>query len=513
MEILKKQISVCHVYEGCFLKTKIITLESHDDLISVRDKLSWAKTPRILLVWTKYARVNLRLIDLKVLQRHADALGAQLGIVTRRLNVRRDAESLGIPVFKSTSEAQKKSWGEIPQRGQFIPKPPRKDLRAIRDSIYEKEPAWRTSLAGRVIAFSLGVAAVLALAVIFLPRAGVTIRPPMQNQSAVIPIRAHERMDEVSITGQIPARRISVIVSASQSLALTKTIDVPKSKARGIARFTNLSQGEVIIPAGTVVATADEPRIKFVTLHETRLGTQNTFVDVPIEAVEAGEAGNVDAEKITTVEGLLGLTLTVNNPNPTGGGASVKQIGASDEDRARLRETVLDNLRREAETKLRGQISPDDVFLDETIEMISALEEKFTPLEGMPGKTLTLDMQIEFSALYLSAQDLNALALAVLDSSMPARFTPARAPQFEILTPPAFDSLGMIAFDMKVSRPLIEKQDVMSVFAISRGKSIARAKLDLRQSLNLREDPQIIISPAWWKWMPLIPLNVKVNIE
>ncbi|HNO30793.1 MAG TPA: hypothetical protein PKI78_03330, partial [Anaerolineales bacterium] len=92
------------------MKTKIITLESHDDLISVRDKLSWAKTPRILLVWPKYEKVTLRLLDLKILQRHADSLGAQLGLVTRRFKVRRDAESLGIPVFASSAAAQKQIW-------------------------------------------------------------------------------------------------------------------------------------------------------------------------------------------------------------------------------------------------------------------------------------------------------------------------------------------------------------------------------------------------------------------
>jgi hypothetical protein len=89
------------------VKTKIITLESHDDLISVRDKLSWAKTPRILLVWPKYEKVTLRLLDLKVLQRHADSLGAQLGLVTRRANVRRDAEVIGNARFHFDSVGSK----------------------------------------------------------------------------------------------------------------------------------------------------------------------------------------------------------------------------------------------------------------------------------------------------------------------------------------------------------------------------------------------------------------------
>ena len=89
------------------MKTQIIMLESHDDLISVRDRMSWAKTPRILLVWPKYEKVALRQVDLKVLQRHASSLGAQLGLVTRARRVRQDAEALRIPVFESTGQAQR----------------------------------------------------------------------------------------------------------------------------------------------------------------------------------------------------------------------------------------------------------------------------------------------------------------------------------------------------------------------------------------------------------------------
>ena len=89
------------------MKTQIITLESHDDLISVRDRMSWAKTQRILLVWPKYEKVTLRQVDLKVLQRHALSLGAQLGLVTRARRVRQDAEALKIPVFESTGQAQR----------------------------------------------------------------------------------------------------------------------------------------------------------------------------------------------------------------------------------------------------------------------------------------------------------------------------------------------------------------------------------------------------------------------
>src|ERR1041385_7265241 len=124
------------------MKTQIITLESHDDLISVRDRMSWAKTPRILLVWPKYEKVTLRQVDLKVLQRHASSLGAQLGLVTRARRVRNDAEALRIPVFESTGQAQRVAWPK-PRRRRWTRRPPRKDLREKREGVSVTEEEWR----------------------------------------------------------------------------------------------------------------------------------------------------------------------------------------------------------------------------------------------------------------------------------------------------------------------------------------------------------------------------------
>ncbi len=495
------------------MKTKIITLESHDDLISVRDKLSWAKTPRILLIWPKYEKVALRVLDLKVLQRHADSLGAQLGLVTRKLKVRRDAESLGIPVFKSTSQAQRDAWADFAPRVRHIPNAPRRDLREMRATVYAKESAWRTSLLGRIIAFAFGVAAVLTLAILFAPRAQATLYPEMQIQSAVIPVSASEANETVSITGEIPARKLSATVGAEQSLAITSMISTPKSKSQGIARFTNLSQGEVSIPAGTIVATADEPRIRFVTLHDTLLGAENKFVDTPIESYQAGASGNVGAGAITTVEGTLGLLLTATNPNPLSGGADIQQTGASDADRAKLRETLLENLRREAEAKMRAQIAPADLFLSDTFEVSNSVEEIFTPAAGLPGKTLSLKMQVEFSAQTISAADLNQLALSALSSSIPDDFQTIDAAKFKTLAAPATDSTGVTHFKIEATRALIHKIDALQVFSIARGREPAAVKDELVKKLSLRQAPEITLTPSWWKWMPLIPFNISVEIK
>src|SRR5512137_1281491 len=92
------------------MKTYVIQLESHDDPLSTRDKMAWSKAPRLLLVWPRRGRILDRKVDLVVLQRHAQLLGAQLGIVTGDYDVRANAADAGIPSFSSVVQAQKGSW-------------------------------------------------------------------------------------------------------------------------------------------------------------------------------------------------------------------------------------------------------------------------------------------------------------------------------------------------------------------------------------------------------------------
>ena len=496
------------------MKTQIITLESHDDLISVRDKFSWAKTPRILIVWPKYEKVTLRVLDLKVLQRHADSLGAQLGLVTRRANVRRDAESLGIPVFDSTATAQRELWPDSAPRIRRIPKAPRRDLRKVRDSVYEKEAAWRTSLPGRVLTFTVGVIAVLTVAGLFVPRAALTLYPEAKTQSVIIPVAADQSVESVSVTGAVPARKLSVVVGIEQSLAITSEITIPKSKSKGVARFTNLSQGEVNIVAGTVVSTATEPPVKFVTLHNTLLEPGvDKFVDIPIEALQPGASGNISNDSVVVVVGPLGLSISVTNPNPIKGGADSQVIGPTENDQEKLRDVVMENLRRDAESKLRAQIAPADILLLDTIEVVQVVEENFEPPVGQPGKTLVLKMQVEFSARTISDDDLKELSLSTLNASVENGFVSTALPVYKVITEPSTDTSSISHFELEVTRTLLHQVDVMRVFSIVRGHKPELIKNELASKLSLREEPEIIVTPSWWPWLPLIPFNISVEVR
>src|SRR5512141_519423 len=92
------------------MKTQIIQLESHDDFISARDKMAWSKAPRILLFWPRKGRLLERELDLIALQRYAQSLGSQLGVVTGLPEVRANARDVGLPVFSSAVQAQRSPW-------------------------------------------------------------------------------------------------------------------------------------------------------------------------------------------------------------------------------------------------------------------------------------------------------------------------------------------------------------------------------------------------------------------
>jgi hypothetical protein len=496
------------------MKTQIITLESHDDLISVRDRMSWAKTPRILLVWPKYEKIMLRQVDLKVLQRHALSLGAQLGLVTRARRAREDAEALRIPVFESTGQAQRVAW-PTPRRKKWSHRPPRKDLRAKRDQLPAGEGAWRVHPIVRVGVFTIGVFSVLALVALFIPRAQVRLHPQSKVQSLVLPVSASASVDSVFITGSIPAREQRVIVDGTQTVTVTGEGVIPQSRAKGIVVFRNLTQQATTVPAGTVVRTADADAVRFVTTGdgEVAAGIGKTL-ELPIEAVDGGLSGNVEEDTLVVVEGRLGLALSVTNPEPLKGGREVPSVQATDADRERVKTQLMRDLEDEARAQLAGGIKAGDLLFEDTFAVTQILLEEYDPLPGAASTRLTLTMQVEFSVLYAAASDLTELAALALNASLPSGF---RAASEELIVKPVSEPSiaddGAAHWTVRVERQIVQQIDNAQVMHMIQGVAADRAPTLLKQNLQLERSPTVDLSPSWWPWVPIVPFRISVVVQ
>lgn len=495
------------------MKTQIITLESHDDLISVRDRMSWAKSPRILLIWPRYEKVTLRPVDLRVLQQHAHYLGADLGLVTRRGGVRRDAEGFGIPVFDSTAAAQRDAWPARRSTRRRGPRAARPNLRALRDEAHVKESEWRSKPFARVGFFAAGVLAVLALVALFVPRASIRLMPVSQQQSVALPVTASRSIQSVLITGSLPAHEITVTVAGTQSARITSQASVPQDKASGVARFTNLTQTALTIPAGTVVYSIEPTAARFVTLNDTHLaGNVNAVVEVPIEALDAGAAGNLPANSIQAIDGGLGLSASVTNSEPTTGGSDRIAIAPSADDHKRVHDVLIGLLQTQAQKQIRDALGTKDLLLENTLKMGQVLEETYDPPAGQAGNLLTLSMRVEFSAQYVTGNDLTQLAEAALNASVPEGFAPAPATlMFRSVGTPALDGSGASHFDLQVERTVLHSIDPLEANALVRGLSPKAAVQVLQSKLPLAGAPEIDLTPSWWPWLPLIPFRIEVK--
>lgn len=502
-------------YNHPCMKTQLIPLESHDDLISIRDRMSWAKTPRILLVWPKSERIPLRPLDLKVLQRHAASLGAQLGLVTRHRNIRREAQALGIPVFHSTGQAQRNPWPEHILRKKRARRISAQILREKRKQVQVPGAAWLAHPLVRISFFTLGVLAVLVLVTLFIPRARVILSPETDTQKATLPILADPSIDTVFITGSIPSRELRVTVEGSQEAPVSGKVPIPQNKAKGTVTFRNLTEEPVMIPAGTVLTSTGLPGVRFLTMKAGRVeGGLQEMIDVPVEAENAGSEGNVDAEAILAIEGDLGLLVTVTNAEPTRGGSDRMMEAASESDMARLREDLLALLKQQAFREMKTMIAGGDQIFEDTLEVEQILEESFDPPPGQPGKVVKLSMQVEFVAFYASEKDLTELASTVLNASLPQGFTATQAPlEFEPLNAHLTDDRGITRWSLRVSRLLERKVDNRMIIPLVQGRSQTIASARLNESLSLSQPPEIQLNPAWWPWLPLIPFNINVEIR
>ena len=202
-------------------------------------------------------------------------------------------------------------------------------------------------------AFILGVSSVLVLVALFIPSAQVTLHPKSKIQSIVLPVTASPSVDSVFITGSIPAREKRVIVDGTQTVVVTGEGVTPQSKAKGVVVFRNLTQQAVTVPAGNGGSNGGRSAVRFVTTSDGEVDAGvGKMLELPIEAVEGGLSGNVDAETIVVVEGRLGLSLSVTNPEPLTGGREIPSVQASDADRERAKDELMKSLESDARAQL-----------------------------------------------------------------------------------------------------------------------------------------------------------------
>jgi hypothetical protein len=246
---------------------------------------------------------------------------------------------------------------------------------------------------------------------------------------------------------------------------------------------------------------------------EVEAGVGNELA-LPIEAVEGGLAGNVEAETIVVVEGRLGLSLSVINPEPLTGGREIPSVQATDRDRERAKDALMEILEHEARAQLEEDIAAGDILFGETFAISQVLSEEYDPPAGAAGTQLTLTMQVEFSMHYAAASDLTQLAGLALNASLPSGFAAAsEALTVQPATVPTLAEDGSIRWRVRAERNIVRQINNGQVMQMIQGIRSSRAQSLLEKNLPLQAAPEINLSPSWWPWVPIVPFRISVVTE
>lgn len=121
------------------MKTAIVPVEIYDNVHSVRDKVLWSPSDRILLVLPRHHRQFPSRMDLHLLKRSAEKNGGLLAIVCRDARTCVYAESLDIQIFRSIPSAERSSWQKIkPSQTGFGRRKGKTEISAMRDALPRK---------------------------------------------------------------------------------------------------------------------------------------------------------------------------------------------------------------------------------------------------------------------------------------------------------------------------------------------------------------------------------------
>ncbi len=462
------------------MKTTLVRLEAQDDYVSVRDKLAWIKTGRALLVWPRRNGPDFRPLDWQLIRHAARRRGIQLAVVARQAAVRREAERVGLAVFTRLADAQRAEW----PRWQPLPRRARADLQGWRE--WARRPSPEPGLLVRLTAFLAALFAVFAWGAFFVPSAEVRLVFPARSDRVSI------SLPEAAERAALNPATVRVVVEGQRTAPVSGTVSAPMQAARGQVELTNVSAAALDVPRGTLLYALADPPVAFATLTFRRLEAGESQL-VEVEAVEAGEAGNLPAGQEWVAEGGLGASLQVHNPQPLTGGAVQQQPGPSASDRQRLWQALQTELQSAAVDALQEQLSPGDALLPDTVQLADVYEQIVLPPEGEPGERMAAYGRLAFAAEYVAAEEIRALVETVYQPP------PGFVPRWEEMRAQVSDGWLLVELPL---RPAFAENDLAR---LARGRSPERAAARLSAALGLSQPVEIRLRPAFWPWLPWLP--------
>jgi hypothetical protein len=498
------------------VKVQIIYLDPHDDHVSARDKLGWAKAPRVLLVWPRRGRVLTRHLDLVLLQRWAKQNSRQIGLVTHDPDVIDHAQTLGLPVFESVERTPEEMWRRPARILRSKPSKPERstslDEQPLRTAPQAPTPGRHAKLL-RVLSSTLAIAAILILIAVLLPSADIRISPATSTFEMETTILIDPSIKDPETDGIIPARRVSVTLMDGLRQTTSGHISVPLETAAGEVVFTNLTSDPITIPRGTGLRTSLMPDLRFELLSSIELpDDEGAQVAGSVECTMPGTVGNLPINAIDSIEGTLGLLISVTNPEPFSGGQNESRAAVAASDVEALEQVLTQQLYQQAASNFREGLESDEILLEESLRLVEIEGQTVIPQVGEPGASVAMDLEIEVSALIYREDDLEMAVSRALEASLPrnASLVPGTL-RYRSEPDSITNDLDTFSLHIIAEQDTYPHVDRKSLQLGLRSLSLDKATSFLGERIELEGEPVITLSPTWIRRLPFLPMRISIQ--
>ena len=525
----------------------ILHIEPDATAEAVRRRLARIDGEQVAVVLPKgWGELN-SIPRLRLIQRQAVARNQQIALVTHDLSTRQAAQQLGIPVYASESGLAGRTWRMTPslptvdprQPAVGLPHPPawrtasgeaagkgrdaitaRPSLHRSRQRRIQAAEAWRrpAPLWLRLIGYTLVggflLAVLAAFAVYVLPAATVTVVPGQRQVEAPVTLSASPDVDAVDVQGRLlPGRLMETYVELTGTIATSGSEQAAQGKAVGQVVFTNQTNREVRIPAGTIVSTSTGDRNDFSTTSETVVpGPQGSQATASIEAIEEGVQGNARANTITTVSGALRTQVGVTNPGATGGGQSalVRVVKQVDKD------TLLAQLETQAKSDAFARLQPElraNEWLSESSIQTFTVAQFFDHFNDEPADVLGLTLRVLVQGVAVDQETARTIAMAALQEAVPERGKLV-ADSVQFLVDPNVTVIGRtVGFTVVGRGNYVIPIDNRELRSAVTGLSMEEANALLQEQWLLQQPPEFYIDPDWFGTLPRFGSRIQVRVE
>jgi hypothetical protein len=365
-------------------------------------------------------------------------------------------------------------------------------------------PAWL--LPAVALALLVGVGAVLGA---LLPAATVTIRP---RAVAVGPLTYDLRPETHAGSGD-------PLTSTQQGEATGHR--TRRTAATGVILLINYSDENVTVPAGTQVSAGGDilfHTTQAVTVPDSFFGFVGT-ANAPIEAVDRGPGGNVDADAIDTIEdrdvdrALRGQgpdDRRVRNDDPTSGGAEEQLLVVRKSDISAVTDAIRQDLQQQLADQ-RSQAGEDRIYPTQDAPKVQI--DVPADLEGHASTdpfTFQLTGTLTDDQPYVLRADAEAAAgeAVAADETAAPKGTTVQPDSLQVELGEAALDGGNVVVPAQVTAQASPQYDPSAIGARIAGKSVAGAEAEL-ESIG---HTTVTLWPFWVDRVPRLEWRINVDI-